>query len=122
MNWLRSKTKTVPTITTVSVSEDTADSPTTDSEPKSLDTKIEANNVSDNDKLETAPHDANETEDNAAPIAQTTSTVSTDSNIVYPHGFRLVVIITSLCFAVFLVALDQTIIATAMYPLHPTQL
>ncbi|KAI9746878.1 MAG: MFS sugar transporter [Lichina confinis] len=32
----------------------------------------------------------------------------------YPHGFKLLLISLSLCFAVFLVALDQTIIATAI--------
>jgi hypothetical protein len=43
------------------------------------------------------------------------SSISNDDNVVYPSGFRLTVITVSLCFAVFLVALDQTIIATAMY-------
>src|SRR5215471_16524834 len=52
-----------------------------------------------------------------ADLTQTTSAISTDSTTVYPKGFRLIVIIVSLCFAVFLVALDQTIIATAMYTL-----
>lgn len=33
---------------------------------------------------------------------------------VYPTGFKLVLIISSLCLAVFLVALDQTIIAPAL--------
>lgn len=33
---------------------------------------------------------------------------------VYPHGLKLVVILAALCLAVFLVALDQTIIATAI--------
>lgn len=32
----------------------------------------------------------------------------------YPHGFKLVTLIIALCLAVFLVALDQTIIATAI--------
>lgn len=44
------------------------------------------------------------------------SVVSTEENAMYPVGFRLVMIVVSLYFAVFLVALDQTIIATAMYP------
>jgi len=34
--------------------------------------------------------------------------------IAYPSGSRVVIIITALCLAVFLVALDQTIIATAI--------
>jgi hypothetical protein len=37
-----------------------------------------------------------------------------DKNIVYPKGLRLVLILLALCCAVFLVALDQTIIATAI--------
>jgi hypothetical protein len=41
------------------------------------------------------------------------SQISTD-DIIYPTGIKLVVIITALCLAVFLVALDQTIIATAI--------
>jgi hypothetical protein len=32
----------------------------------------------------------------------------------YPHGIKLVTLIIALCLAVFLVALDQTIIATAI--------
>jgi len=37
-----------------------------------------------------------------------------DGSPVYPTGLKLVLIITSLCMAVFLVALDQTIIAPAL--------
>ncbi|KAF7919910.1 uncharacterized protein EAE98_009144 [Botrytis deweyae] len=37
-----------------------------------------------------------------------------DEEAVYPHGLKLVVILAALCLAVFLVALDQTIIATAI--------
>ncbi|KAF6816604.1 major facilitator superfamily transporter [Colletotrichum musicola] len=40
--------------------------------------------------------------------------LSTDSTREYPHGLRLWVIIASLCLTVFLVALDQTIIAPAL--------
>lgn len=36
------------------------------------------------------------------------------SEPVYPTGLKLTLIITSLCLAVFLVALDQTIIAPAL--------
>ncbi|CAH0016442.1 unnamed protein product [Clonostachys rhizophaga] len=39
---------------------------------------------------------------------------SNDENVVYPTGITLILIITSLCLAVFLVALDQTIIAPAL--------
>jgi hypothetical protein len=37
-----------------------------------------------------------------------------ESEIVYPTGFKLYAIILALCLAIFLVALDQTIIATAI--------
>jgi hypothetical protein len=37
-----------------------------------------------------------------------------NTEIVYPKGVELLVIITALCIAVLLVALDQTIIATAI--------
>ncbi|KAF6818543.1 major facilitator superfamily transporter [Colletotrichum plurivorum] len=39
---------------------------------------------------------------------------SSEDDIEYPHGLKLVLIIASLCLAVFLVALDQTIIAPAL--------
>ncbi|GKT86199.1 major facilitator superfamily transporter [Colletotrichum tofieldiae] len=39
---------------------------------------------------------------------------SEDDDVVYPSGLKLVLIIASLCLAVFLVALDQTIIAPAL--------
>lgn len=54
-------------------------------------------------------------------LGRTTSAVSTDSTIVYPTGLPLAIVVIALCFAIFLVALDQTIIATAMYdPLEGT--
>lgn len=37
-----------------------------------------------------------------------------EENIEYPHGPKLIVILAALCLAVFLVALDQTIISTAI--------
>jgi hypothetical protein len=37
-----------------------------------------------------------------------------DEDVEYPHGAKLWVILAALCLAVFLVALDQTIIATAI--------
>lgn len=38
----------------------------------------------------------------------------TDDEIKYPTGARIVLILAALCMAVFLVALDQTIISTAI--------
>jgi len=37
-----------------------------------------------------------------------------NEHIQYPHGIKLVIILAALCLAVFLVALDQTIISTAI--------
>jgi hypothetical protein len=38
----------------------------------------------------------------------------TDAEVVYPSGARVVLILAALCMSVFLVALDQTIISTAI--------
>ncbi|KAM0251506.1 hypothetical protein ACHAQJ_008127 [Trichoderma viride] len=43
-----------------------------------------------------------------------TATAATDATINYPKGLKLVSIIFALCMAIFLVALDQTIIAPAL--------
>jgi hypothetical protein len=43
------------------------------------------------------------------------SVVSTDSNVVYPNGIRLTSITISLSLSLFLIALDKTIVATAMF-------
>ena len=37
-----------------------------------------------------------------------------EEDMEYPHGLKLAVILMALCLAVFLVALDQTIISTAI--------
>ncbi|KAI9824734.1 MAG: hypothetical protein M1832_001560 [Thelocarpon impressellum] len=42
------------------------------------------------------------------------ATTSTEDDIEYPHGLKLACILIGLCLAVFLVALDQTIISTAI--------
>lgn len=38
----------------------------------------------------------------------------TDSEVVYPTGIKVVLVLVALCLSVFLVALDQTIISTAI--------
>jgi hypothetical protein len=43
-----------------------------------------------------------------------TATAATDATVNYPKGIKLVSIIFALCMAIFLVALDQTIIAPAL--------
>lgn len=51
----------------------------------------------------------------ADPVPATPDSSSdADAEIVYPHGPKLYLIIASLCLCVFLVALDQTIIAPAL--------
>ncbi|GKT57840.1 major facilitator superfamily transporter [Colletotrichum tofieldiae] len=51
---------------------------------------------------------------NAADTFSKHDHASEDDDVVYPSGLKLVLIIASLCLAVFLVALDQTIIAPAL--------
>lgn len=106
MNWLRRKK---PDETS---NEKTPDSVSADSSGNEEVTSDKTPPPNDGDVI--TPVD-NETD--GAPVTQSVSAVSDDSNMVYPKGFRLAVIFISLCFAVFLVALDQTIIATAMYSL-----
>ena len=43
------------------------------------------------------------------------SLMSTESNVVYPSSLRLTLITISLALSLFLIALDRTIVATAMY-------
>jgi len=45
---------------------------------------------------------------------QTPPTEPHDEDIEYPHGLKLALILAALCLAVFLVALDNTIISTAI--------
>ncbi|KAF9876215.1 major facilitator superfamily transporter [Colletotrichum karsti] len=58
---------------------------------------------------EKPPHDMTATDSNSkqAPSIH-------EDEVEYPHGLKLILIIASLCLAVFLVALDQTIIAPAL--------
>jgi MFS family permease len=55
----------------------------------------------------------NNNNDNNDPFTSTTAGLDSAS-ITYPTGLKLALIITSLCLAIFLVALDQTIIAPAL--------
>ncbi|KAF4831510.1 Efflux pump aflT [Colletotrichum tropicale] len=54
-------------------------------------------------------HDLNATDAKAPSTHQ-----SSEDEVDYPHGLKLILIIIALCLAVFLVALDQTIIAPAL--------
>jgi hypothetical protein len=106
MGWLRRKNRARSPSKSLTPEEAMSETPTTD--------------VVDTDDgeghSETEKVDATMTAESG--LGKTTSSVSTDSNMVYPSGLRLAVVVISLCFAIFLVALDQTIIATAMsFPL-----
>lgn len=51
---------------------------------------------------------------NAADAKAPSTHQSSEDEVEYPHGLKLILIIIALCLAVFLVALDQTIIAPAL--------
>ncbi|KAF4863739.1 Efflux pump aflT [Colletotrichum siamense] len=51
---------------------------------------------------------------NAADTKAPSTHQSSEDEVDYPHGLKLILIIIALCLAVFLVALDQTIIAPAL--------
>uniref|UniRef100_L2FFW4 MFS toxin efflux pump n=1 Tax=Colletotrichum fructicola (strain Nara gc5) TaxID=1213859 RepID=L2FFW4_COLFN len=51
---------------------------------------------------------------NAADTKAPSTHQSSEDEVEYPHGLKLILIIIALCLAVFLVALDQTIIAPAL--------
>jgi hypothetical protein len=66
---------------------------------------------SDNEKHESTPPEKND--DNASNTLEGVPPPKKEE-IVYPTGLKLAAIILALCLAVLLVALDQTIIATAI--------
>ena len=128
MKWLRRKTKSLDSpssekTTDVSTDNSSDNGNRDDSEkapdsspPKAVRDTVDQNvdNIAtDLPEAEAGGHAARED------LAKITSAISVDVDpSVYPKGLRLTIIIASLCFSVFLVALDQTIIATAMYTLH----
>jgi hypothetical protein len=129
MNWLKRKSQKEPSATASSIHIATAASPPDLSVQPQDGTVHEKPLSNDLDDVENTPsveesghvvegdEKGRRSETGAdRDLARTVSAVSNDDDIVYPSGFRLTVITISLCFAVFLVALDQTIIATAMYP------
>ncbi|KAK0707528.1 major facilitator superfamily domain-containing protein [Lasiosphaeris hirsuta] len=76
---------------------------TTDTEPEKSQTDASVNIDAEPDTVSPAP----------APVPAPAIDHGQDRES-YPHGAKLVLIISSLCLAVFLVALDQTIIAPAL--------
>ena len=79
-------------------------------EPSTPDTKLE---TSSSDELSSQPIRKSIIEDEKA-NGTAEDTKLEDEEIVYPSGLVLAAIALALCLAVFLVALDQTIIATAI--------
>ncbi|ETI28818.1 hypothetical protein G647_01270 [Cladophialophora carrionii CBS 160.54] len=67
-----------------------------------------------NEKSETFATDVLEQEKGKEEEVQADAGTETEDHTNYPHGLKLVTLIIALCLAVFLVALDQTIIATAI--------
>lgn len=57
---------------------------------------------------------APENEEDHHPKLEREKTKDEEDDIVYPTGAKLTLILFALCLSVFLVALDQTIIATAI--------
>jgi hypothetical protein len=74
--------------------------------------EVEATKGTDHSEMEspsTAVKDETIATEKEAQVAK-----DAEEDMEYPHGLKLVVILAALCLAVFLVALDQTIIATAI--------
>ncbi|ESZ94686.1 hypothetical protein SBOR_4937 [Sclerotinia borealis F-4128] len=76
--------------------------------------EVDASNISDSISKDNTPE-----EDVPTNIALQKEIILSPNELdgeeaVYPHGLKLAVILAALCLAVFLVALDQTIIATAI--------
>ncbi|KUJ22096.1 putative MFS toxin efflux pump [Mollisia scopiformis] len=89
-------------------SKATSASETTFEEPKDMD--METSKREDGSKT-----DLEETKDDEI-VAEKPAEgeVDNEDGVEYPHGVKLWVILSALCLAVFLVALDQTIISTAI--------
>ena len=78
---------------------------------KELDsTKAEPTQVTDTKEVATEELSIKDEKEEKADAAEGTG----GEDIVYPSGFKLFATMIALCFAVFLVALDNTIIATAI--------
>jgi len=94
----------------------------TERPPATIPMTITVNSTMGNDPQSDTDHsekidssvDSNESGGDLTKSVSTISGASNDHNIAYPSGFRLLIIVLSLCLSVFLVALDQTIIGTAM--------
>ena len=70
--------------------------------------------VSATSKMSLATYDDTKASSKTEVVASESVPVPTEDDVVYPTGLKLVIIISALMLAVLLVALDQTIIATAI--------
>ena len=102
MDWIRRKKRAPSPTKSLTPDETITDTPTDVAD--SSDSGIPS-------ESEKSPTEETSTEG----LGRTTSAISTDADIVYPTGLPLAIVVVALCFSIFLVALDQTIIATAMY-------
>jgi len=85
----------------------------TDSEKTSVSDSIEH----DSKRGEMQASDGSQPIPAAKDVVEVTAPVaagSSDEDMDYPHGLKLVIILAALCLAIFLVALDNTIISTAI--------
>ncbi|CZR57174.1 related to aflatoxin efflux pump AFLT [Phialocephala subalpina] len=88
-------------------SKATSDSETTYEEPK--DSAMEANKETGESKME-----VDSAKEEVATEKGAQGNKDGEDDVDYPHGPKLWIILAALCLAVFLVALDQTIISTAI--------
>ncbi|KAF8866717.1 putative MFS toxin efflux pump [Acephala macrosclerotiorum] len=84
-----------------------SESETTFEDPKDL--EMEANKDTREAKME-----VESTKEEVVPKKEAQASKDDEDDADYPHGLKLWVILSALCLAVFLVALDQTIISTAI--------
>ncbi|PMD46299.1 MFS general substrate transporter [Hyaloscypha variabilis F] len=74
--------------------------------------EIEATDSTDRANMDSTPTDLQKQTTTTEKEAQ--AKLDAEDDMQYPHGLKLAVILAALCLSVFLVALDQTIIATAI--------
>lgn len=85
----------------------------TTEESKKADLETSSSTMQEENMASDSPPTNNDTA-TVAKEMQTAKDPEAEEEMEYPHGVKLFVILGALCLAVFLVALDQTIIATAI--------
>jgi hypothetical protein len=74
--------------------------------------EIETSEATDQANMDSTPTAAKD--ETIATEKEAQAKLDAEEDMEYPHGLKLAVILAALCLSVFLVALDQTIIATAI--------